>query len=49
MKKVKGGMGLFKSLAVGAGGRNEETFSKYAAGALIKQVPSRRQQQRLVL
>ncbi|MHC4397113.1 MAG: hypothetical protein ACYS1A_15850 [Planctomycetota bacterium] len=33
-------------LAVDAGGRNEETSSKYAAGVRIKQVPSRRQQQR---
>ncbi|MHC4397347.1 MAG: hypothetical protein ACYS1A_17040 [Planctomycetota bacterium] len=37
---------LNKSLVVDAGGRNEETSSKYAAGARIKQVPSRRQQQR---
>jgi len=37
---------LTKSLAVDAGGRNEETYSKYAAGARIKQRPSRRQQQR---
>ena len=40
-----------KKLAVVAGGslgdrRNEETYSKYAAGARIKQHPSRRQQQR---
>jgi len=33
-------------LAVVAGGRNEETSSKYAVGARIKQLPSRRQQQR---
>jgi len=39
-------MGLTKSLAVVAGGRNEETYSKYAEGARIKQLPSRRQQQR---
>jgi len=47
MKNVKGGKwgGL---LAVAAGGRNEETSSKYAVGARIKQVPSRRQQQRVV-
>jgi len=35
-----------KTLAVVAGGRNEETYSKYAVGARIKQLPSRRQQQR---
>ena len=40
----------FSSLVgVVAGGRNEETHSKYAAGARIKQIPSRRQQQRPVL
>jgi len=33
-------------VAVDAGGSNEETYSKYAAGARIKQYPSRRQQQR---
>ncbi|MHC4397387.1 MAG: hypothetical protein ACYS1A_17240 [Planctomycetota bacterium] len=33
-------------VAVVAGGRDEETYSKYAVGARIKQVPSRRQQQR---
>jgi hypothetical protein len=38
-----------RMLAVDAGGRNEETYSKYAVGARIKQVPSRRQQQPLVL
>jgi len=39
-------LGVTKSLAVVAGGRNEETYSKYAVGARIKQLPSRRQQQR---
>ncbi|MHC4397853.1 MAG: hypothetical protein ACYS1A_19585, partial [Planctomycetota bacterium] len=40
---------LTQSLAVVAGGQHEETTSKYAAGARIKQVPSRRQQQPFVL
>jgi hypothetical protein len=35
-----------KKLAVVGGGRNEETYSKYAAGVRIKQLPSRRQQRR---
>jgi len=44
-KKVKGKIGLSKSLAVDAGGslgdrRNEETSSKYAVGARIKKIPS---------
>jgi len=34
-----------KKLAGVGGGRNEETTSKYAVGARIKQLPSRRQQQ----
>ena len=42
-------MGLTKLLAVDVGGHNEETYSKYSVGARIKQLPSRRQQQRLVL
>jgi len=39
----EGKMGLTKTLAVVAGGRNEETNSKYAAGVRVKQLPSRRQ------
>jgi len=45
-KGKRGEMGLSKYLAVVAGGRNEETYSKYAVGERIKQVPSRRQRQR---
>ena len=35
-----------RMLAVVGGGRNEEAYRKNAAGVRIKQLPSRRQQQR---
>jgi hypothetical protein len=37
-----------EKVAGAAGGRNEETYSKYAEGIRVEQYPSRRQQQQIL-